>query len=236
MSSIPLENIEEKIERSFFEAFRLELVDKGYIPDIVNYDNTPASQTQWEADLKVIKDGVLGFAIEIFSTAGYQDRNTKKVPRVVINVQDFLPGALGGDQTKVYTKGQDDYTAEHRPPQSVNYYLHVHLIANTIKQLRILQAVMALALPRRGYIKFYEESSFQQSGNLFIQNLTSIEHPQTEEGIMEKVYRYEAQDIYETNNAPAVNPLTGNNVYPPIQQIDVDIDNDGNVTEIPPIT
>lgn len=227
MSNIPLENIEERIERSMFEALRQECVDKGYLPDITNY-TIPGDQAQWETDLKAIANA-MGFAIEVFSTAGFQDRNTKKVPRIVINVQDFLPGALGGDQTKIYQKGTNDYTAEIRPPQSADYYFHVHLIANKIQQLRIMQAIMALALPRRGYIKFYTESEFQFHGNLFLRNLTSMEYPQTEEGIMEKVYRYEVQDVYETASKPA-------GTYAQINEINVDIDNDDNITSMPPIT
>jgi hypothetical protein len=231
MSATPLEDIEERIERSLYEALREELVDKGYCPDISlpAYPETPAGQLQWETDLKAIKDGPLGFAIELFSTAGYQDRNTKKIPRIVINVQDFFPGALGGDQTNYYTKGTTDYTKEKRPPQSVNYYVNVHLLANTIKQLRILHALMALSLPRRGYIKFYTELEPTFAGNIFIQNITSIEHPQTEEGILEKIYRFEIQDVYETN------PLDLGTVAQ-ISEINVDIDNDGNITSMPPIT
>jgi len=230
MSTTPLYNIEERLERSIYEAIRQELVDKLYSPDISlpAYPETAAGQLQWETDLLAIRNGVLGFAIELFGTAGYQDRNTKKVPRIVINVQDFFPGALGGDQSPYYVKGVTDYTKEVRPPQSVNFYVNVHLVANTIKQLRILHSIVSLALPRRGYIKFYTEPQATFAGNIFIQNITSVEHPQTDEGILEKVYRFEIQDVYET-----LSTTIGTVV--PINEINVDIDNDGIITTMPPI-
>ena len=200
MPGTPLSIIEESIERSIFEAVREELVDKDLIPDITTY-NLANDQLLWESDLKALRGtNIHKFVCEVFGVSGYQGNNTKKVPRVVIDTQQFFPGELGGDTTRFYQQANpgDPYSVARRQPRSADYYFNIHIVTNTAKQLRIIQALIALALPRRGYIKFHFEPVPTFSGNLFIENMAFTDHPQTVEGVMEKIYRFRIVDVWET--------------------------------------
>lgn len=201
MSNIPLSNIEEVIETTLFERIRLECYDKGYQPDLANtglYPNNPTGQNQWETDLTAIKN-IKGFAIEVFNNSSSQARGNKKVPRIVISPQPFLEGALGGDSSRVYTlQNNGTFNATILPPQTSEYYCNIHLVANTAQQIRILQAIMSLALPVRGYIPIFDRQNLVfLNQNFFIRKLQGSYLAQTQEGIMEYVYRYQIPDIFE---------------------------------------
>lgn len=211
MSNIPLSDIEERVERSIFEAIRQELVDKGLVPDITTY-NTATDMLVFEADLKALAlTNTFGFVCEVFNVSGYQANGTKKVPRLVIDSQMFLPSELGGDSTRFYIPSNSGFDATIRPPRAADYFFNIHIVANTTKQLRVLQSLLAIALPRRGYIKFYTEPSLTPAGNLFLENLSFIDHPQTEEGIMEKIYRYVIKDVWETPDITLPDPVAAIN-------------------------
>ena len=132
MSATALSNIQEIIERSLFEVIRLELVDKGYLPDIADTGTYPDNSTgwaQWEADLAAIIIS-MGFAIEIFSGGSSESRGVQKIPRIVIDSGNFLPGALGGDPRRFFSDQGADYQALVTPPQTVDFYLNFHNVQN----------------------------------------------------------------------------------------------------------
>jgi len=233
MSATPLTVIEDSIEKSIFEALRLEMVDKFLTPDITTY-NLATDQLLWESDLKALSTtNPHGFVAELFGASGYQANNTKKAPRIVIDPQGFFPGELGGDTTRIYQQATpgpgNPYNGLARPPRSANYFVNIHIVANTIKQLRILQALTALSLPRRGYIKFYNEPTFTFSGNLYIENIAFLDLPQTQEGVMEKVYRFMIADVFEQECIVAAvggAPI----LFAPINTINIDNEVDGGDT------
>lgn len=196
MSNIPLSNIEELLERSVFHRIRIECVDKGYLPNINLFPNTPAGQVAWEAALALCVTNK-GFAIEVFGTANAQQRQTKKIPRIVIVSQGFLPGALGADSTPYFHRAADGtYESRILPPQTVDYFFNVHLVANTIQQMRVLQSILALALPRRAYIRTYDNTT-----TIFLRNIGFFAQDRAAEGILERVYSYEIPDHWERDPA-----------------------------------
>ena len=86
MSTTPLTDTQERIERSIFERIRMELIDKGYLHDIsIAPFNTGdgAAQAAWDAELIVIS-GAMDFAIELIGAGSYDKADEKKVPRIVI--------------------------------------------------------------------------------------------------------------------------------------------------------
>ena len=239
MSLIPLSIIEEQIERSIFEAVREELVDKNMLPDITTF-NLATGQNAWETALQVLKgSNTHGWVAELFGVSGYQTKNTKKVPRIVIDSQQFLPGELGGDTTRIYQQPvpgpNNPFNGLARPPRSADYYFNLHVVTNKTDQLRKLQALLAIALPRRGYIKFHFEAMPTFSGNLFIQQLAYTDYPQTEEGVMEKIYRYVITDVWEQEcivQLQTTGPQAGQPVvYAPIDEITITPEIDGNATD-----
>jgi len=195
MSITVLTNIQEIIERSLFEAVRLELVAKEYLPDIANtdtYPDTVPGWALWKAAIVTIVTAK-GFAIELFSGASNETRGVKKVPRIVIDSGNFLPGALGGDPRRFFNDKTTHYGALVTPPQTVDFYVNFHLISNSIAQSRILNAVMALAIPRRGYLPWYNDAT----KTFFVRYLNYYDQSNTGEGIIEHVYAYEIPDAWD---------------------------------------
>lgn len=195
MSVTPLTTIQEVIERSLFETIRLELVDKGYLPDITLFSDDQAGYASYKAAMDIIVS-TLGFAIELFSTGTNKAKDLKKVPRIVIKAGSFLPGALGGSPSKYYSDQGADYKALVTPPQTVDFYIDYHLVAETISQERILASILALAIPRRTYITRYDDAT----KSFFSRYLNYYDIDEADEGISEKVYKYEIPDCWDSED------------------------------------
>lgn len=225
MSAIPLTDIQEILERSLFERLRLECVDKGYTPDITTFTEDAAGQLAYDAAVTAIAAGVNEFAVEVYQNSSAHAKGMKRVPRIVIVPQPFMEGALGGDSKRVYEyiSQSNDYNASILPPMTTEYYFNVHLISESAKQMRILNAIMSLSIPVRGYIPFYNDTS----NNFFVRKLSGYHEPQTDEGIQEAVYRFQVPDIFEVANNIVATGIA------PINQITVDTkitSADGNST------
>lgn len=215
MSDIAISTLQEDLERSLFETIRLELVDKGYLPDItdtVRYTQDSSGWANWKTDLETIKNDK-GFFIEIYGTGTGESKGIKSTPRIVIESDNFLPGALGGDSTKsfVWNETNNNYDTYITPPQSVDFYINFRLVSNSIKQLRILNSLLAITVPRRAYIKYYNDSS----KSFFIRYLNYYEEDQEEAGILEHVYAYEIPDCWDRedeslDSTPSINEITLN--------------------------
>lgn len=193
MSTTPLVDIQEVIERTVFERIRQELVDKLYLPDITIYPDTPAGWDGYNVAIKAIADGALGFAIELFGAGVADFKGTKKVPRIAINSGSFLPGALGGDPRRYFNDVGADFTALVQPPQTVDYYVDFHLVANSIKQIRILNSLLSISVPRRGYIPFYNDAT----NSFFAREIGYYNADNEDDGIIEKVFGYEIPDCWD---------------------------------------
>lgn len=198
MSDTPLSSIQEILERTFFHRIRQEVVDKGYLPDISDTITFPDTELGWTAWLSAIQNIITnkGFAIEIFNAGTTEARGIKKLPRIVLHSDSFLPGALGGDPLRTFKDNTTYYTAEVTPPQTVDFFIDTHLIADNINQIRILHSILALALPTRGYLPFYND----ETRSIFIRNIGYYNADSIEEGIIEKVYTYEIPDCWGSEN------------------------------------
>ena len=144
MSSIPLTDIQEIIERSLFERLRQEIVDKGYLPDISIYPDNQAGYDSYLSDKEVIISSK-GFAIDIFNSGTNFSKGIKQIPRIIIKTGNFLPGDIGGDPKKFFELQVDDtYIAKVTPPQTSDFYLNIHLVTNSTQQDRVLNSLLAL--------------------------------------------------------------------------------------------
>lgn len=196
MSTTPLSDIQELIERSIFEAIRKELVDKEYLPNINLYPNTEAGRLAYETEIKAIAT-IKGFAIEVYSESNNHSKGIKKTPRIVVKTGSFVPGSLGGDPSLVFIdKGILGYEPTVTPPQTVDFYIDFHLISESVKQERILNALLAIAVPRRGYIPFYTDAT----RTFFVKYINFYNLDDQEQGIIGKNYAYEIQDGWETED------------------------------------
>lgn len=222
-----LSNLQELLERSIFHSIREITVAEGYLPDIKDYDieNTNLTEAtlakeQFElAKVNIVNN--MGFVVDIFSSGNNQAKGIKKVPRIVIDTVSYLPGIMGGDTTPVYTNINGVYVKTKNASVTSDLTFNVYVVSNTIKQARILNAIISRALPRRGYIKTYLNSTIEFSGNIFIKFMMHGDSNDLAEGIIESYFNYEAPDIFE--NLPETIPTIVNgqpfNIVP-ISEID----------------
>jgi len=206
-----LTKIQEIIERSIYEAIRLEVVSQGYLPDIAAeeldgdppvlvpvYPNNQTGWDRWKEDVETIKNSSKGFVIEVFSGGTNQSRGVKKAPRIIMDPGNFLPGALGGDPLRFFSDQGDHYKALVTPPQTVDFYQNICLVCDSIAQQRIINAIMALAVPRRGYLKFYNDPT----KSFFINFLNFYQQSSPTEGFIEFVYAYGIPDAWDKVDTP----------------------------------
>lgn len=214
MSNIPLSNIQEIIERSLFEDIRKEIVDKGYLPDISDVGTYPDSQVgwdQWQSDIDDIVTNQ-GFAIEIFGVGNNKAKGTKKVPRIVLEPGNFLPGALGGDPRNTFEAADGNtFNILKTPLQTTDFYMNICIVAETIQQLRTLTGILAISVPRRGYHNFYNDPT----KTFFARFLNYYDRDDESEGFLEHVYSYEIPDAWDQENQEigtiaAINEITFN--------------------------
>lgn len=156
-------------------------------------DNTGVAL--YKTDLETIQT-TQGYAIELFNYSSPQSKNLKKVPRIVLISNQFLPGAIGAGPVVEYKRVGPVYHKEMLPAQTVNFSFDIHLISNEARQARIMQAILAIAVPKRGYLPFYDDPSKV----FFVKQNSYRDLPSPIEGINEHIYMYQAEDIYETQN------------------------------------
>jgi len=217
MSLTPLSNTIELVERSIFHSIRLELVDKGYLPDITLFPDTDQGVIDYNNALKAIAT-IQGYVIEIFNNSSPHAKNMQRVPRIVFVPGQFLPGSLGGSPDRQYTVNNSDplkpgfFQASIQPPQTSDFNFEIYLLAKEARQIRIMLSVIALALPKRGYIPLYNEADKK----IFIRQISYRSQPDATYGVNEHIYMYQVQDIFETE------PQIMGRLIAPISEITVD--------------
>jgi len=216
MSTIALSNVQEIIERSLFEVLRKELVSKGYLPNILLYPDTQVGHGDYNLAISNIVTQK-GFAIELYNEGSNKAKGVKKIPRCIINTGNFLPGALGGDPQRYFLDQGNFFQALVTPPQTVDFFINVHLVSEDVEQERILNALVALAIQRRGYVPFYTGSG----DTFFCRYLNFFHIDDLDAGIIEKVYAYQVSDCWDTEDriiTEAVSKITKINLFPSLMK------------------
>lgn len=193
-------NLEEVIERSFYISLLHETLKRGLTinPDeyLVNGEPTEKTADQFEKDKQAIGKKF----IYVFGIGNNLSRGAKECPRITIELNAYYPGELGTEKFSVEEAKENfdvveyDYTTK-----STN--LDIHLVANTQQEMRLLHDIMYHALPAKGYIKPYfndyeawKSTPIGATGNLYIEVGNFYDHPDLQQGLLEKVYTYEVSD------------------------------------------
>lgn len=203
--AIVLADIEEVLERSVFHKLRKKVVEFGYLPDITTFDVENADLAiakAAEEDYFTALNNIVntrGYAIEVFNYSNNQSYGSKDAPRIIVEIESFNQGQLGTDPSGRYVFNDTTGKYERILDTSLlsDFYFNVHLIANNVKTIRKLHEVMVNALPRRGYIEWYNEDGYKPSENLMVRYISMADYSFLQEGIIEKVYRYEIPDVHE---------------------------------------
>jgi len=222
---IPLSNVEELIERTLFHSVQRELVARGYLPDIedtVTYPDTQAGWDAWNAAIaQIVQDK--GFCVEVFGHSSNLNKGVQKTPRIVFIPEEFEPGAIGGDQTYLYERNGGSFDAMVRPPQSVDYFMSVHVIGETAEQMRFMNSLIGLALPRRGYLPFYDDP--EHKPKMFLENIAFRRYGDTSKGIEEHIRSFKIPDLYDVEEYIAetgIAPITEIRLMPVVNGIEQD--------------
>lgn len=190
------------VERTLVEKLRLEAVSYGYMPDITKF---PRSSVGYEAYNKAkakIKEEK-GFCMDVLSNLSSIESGEKKLPRIEVKTVQCIPGEFGQWGRTQYTLDKDGYFHRHNlPPQPVNYIMNIHLVYNSINQGRVLNALLAKAIPRRGFHKItkmvYDGIELpDELPTFFCELLTSNMYPDNENNIQEDIFRYNIPDAWD---------------------------------------
>lgn len=200
---------QEVIERSLYASLmqvaiqlKMTLDPDLYLP--ISQENSQKYQNDKESLKKFIY---------IFGVGNNQVKGPKIVPRITIDLNSYYPGNVG---TEAFMVGDELENNEYRqytyPFETKNVQFDIHLVANKSEDLRLLHSIMYTALPVRGYIRPFTESSLQEylehkglskTGNLYIEISNYYDHNDEEHGLLEKVYSYTVVDSYiEENLSP----------------------------------
>jgi hypothetical protein len=194
-----LSNLQQRVERSIFEAIRLILVAEGYIPDIADtgtFGTEPfsaANQVAWDAALAT-RVAAKGFAVEEYNHS--LEPGTRKVPRIAIIPRRSMPGDLGSPNQPFYQASPIDpktLVGVKLPLETTHFYFDIHLVSGSTAQGRVLNAVVGKALGNKKYIPYYDDPG----SLLFIRQYNYYDIPDPIEGQEEKIYAYEVPDLYD---------------------------------------
>lgn len=215
-----LSNIQERIERSVIEKIRLILVREGYWPDITDTVAYPPNQPQLFDDAVDAIVVSKGFAIEPFGHSSSRAKYEKKCPRIVFVSRRILPGSIGNPSNPIPVQDPTDpdrFFNVVRPQESSNMHFDLYLTSATGVQDRVLNAVIYSAL---GGQKLFIEMYDNVNEYFFVRQYNYYDLPDSQNGIEEKVYSYQVDDIYLTSSDDEV---VGEQVVP-IIDIEADLD------------
>jgi len=219
MSNIPLSTVQEVVERTLWKRVMTEVIDKGYYPnvfDLIAYPKTSAGQAALENAVAAVVTAK-GFAINVYSNPAPRDSGEKSLPRFVLISEDMMVGDLGCGTGYNYIRQNLEYKRFRLPPQVMNLTLKIFMVCKNVEQQRILNSILALAVPRRHYIPFYNDPS----KNFFIYNSGSpFTMTDRENSILEKAYTYIVPDLFEVE----VEDDPNNAIISPLNSVQLDSD------------
>lgn len=216
-----LSNIQQRIERSLYERIRYILVREGYWPDITDTVSYPD-----EAAFDQAIDNIVlakGFAIEIFGHGSSRAKFEKKTPRISLVSRRILPGTIGNPASIESIPNPEDpnsFLNIIRPFETANMHQDVFIASGgkyVAEQDRIMNAVLYAAFGgQKCFVNFYDDIEEY----FFMRQYNYYDLPDSINGIEEKVYSYQVDDIYLTSEQDEIVD-TG---ISPIKDIKVDMD------------
>lgn len=181
------------IERSIYSAILETLISTGYSlrPDDYFPISTENSK-RFNQDKESIKSNK-GTFISIYGIGNNQSRGIKECPRITIEAKGFMPGDMGLPK-QIMDKVEDKYFVSEFPFEAIDQFIDIHLVANNQDDMRLLHTMLFASIPQRGYIKPYNLDTIPFDGNIYVEVSNFYDMPDTDKGIMEKVYEFTIKD------------------------------------------
>lgn len=208
-----LSTIQQLIERTLYTTIRGISVEHGYSVDLTAYPNTQVGQQNYNTAMNGIFAS-RGFAVEVFGVSNPQAKGEKRVARVVLQTEAFLPGDVGNEfvQSFEVVSGGSDIKGHIWQGTRNNLHIRITLSSNTAEQARILNAILFAALSNRGWLTV--AGSVQ--GKFFYEMLAFDYDDQPDEGYM----NYEV--IYKITDVQITEPTLSEDTYVNISEITYD--------------
>lgn len=212
-------NSEEIVERTFYISLLSTMLEMGLT--LNPEDFLPLSQENEKRFQEAIK-GMKKF-IPLFGIGNNQVKGPKTLPRITLELQGYYAGDIGVNKYIIGDKLEDgNYQASEFPYETKDITIDVHLVSQTQSDMRLLHTILYTGLPARGYVRPYfndleewEKGRLAPTGNLFIEIGNYYDHPDVEQGILEKVYTYVCKDGILPEKA------LGEGILTPIKDISV---------------
>jgi len=189
-----LSDINEVVDRSIYEAMYQVALAEDLTPD---RDTFAAVAPGYQTDLERIVTAK-GFAVELFGAASDDNKDQKRVPRISYENLYFLQGRIGGGLEKFYVLNGSVYDSFKFQPRTGQLRFQVRLTAKTSKQDRALHGILARGLRNQSYIPFYNDPT----KSFLITYVYNRQLPDLKEGLLEKIYLFEAHDLWEDEFIP----------------------------------
>lgn len=186
-----LSNTQELLERTI-ELALLELtVSNGYLPNRNLFLSNPAG---YETAKAAIRNSSKKFCIEIFGAGSPHDRDLKTIPRIVINSGGFYPADTGNAFGPVLSKNINTpgYSLQVEAPRFSNYRFEISLVSKSSSQDRVLESIRQASLVNMSYLTLYTSNN-----KVLIEQTFTRDVSDSNTGLIEKVYGYEAKDVME---------------------------------------
>lgn len=191
-------NSEEVVERTFYISILNVALRRGLTLNPDDYlPLSPENEKRFLSD----KEALPKF-IPLYGIGNNQSRGIKTCPRITLELQGYYPGDIGVEKYIIGDKLENgNYQSSEFPFETKDITIDVHLVANNQADMRLLHSIMYEALPSRGYIRPYfndlkewDNGRVAPTGNLFIEIGNYYDHPDVEQGMLEKVYQFLCKD------------------------------------------
>ena len=195
---LALSNRQERIERTLFEVIRLLLVDTGYLPDVTTFAHSAAGSDAYQAARKAIHDSSKGFCVDLFGVGSQQSKYLKRVPRIVLVKRRFNPSFEIGLPVNPYFTAVTDidnithYTQQRVTNSVIEGFYDIILSANSAASDRIMNVIMANAIPGKGYLQYQDDADER----FMIEYQNQSEQHDEEEGVHNYIISYRIPDLF----------------------------------------
>lgn len=141
----------EYIENAIYEAIRLKIVEKGYLPDITAYAGNPEGYQTAINNIKASGKKI----VYVENTGSYKGREDLEENCIIVDNDDFRPSATGTKSIPIYelNETEDKYNKSLSTDGIYDLEYKVTLVCYDIEYLQLMHDIVLEALRFRKKLK-----------------------------------------------------------------------------------
>lgn len=184
----------QEIDRIFYEYLRLKVVELGYLPDKLLYANKQAYDTARKGIKLSGKE-----LIDVFGHSTEENRGETTLNRFVVCRLTSEAGSMGGSPATYFERytdalGKIKFRHKYYPEQSRNLNYEVRLICGSGVYDSLMSGIIDEALGYRRYLKTILPDRGVSLADIFVERNGEVDISGC--GYIERIYRYEANDVF----------------------------------------